>query len=399
MSTAAQKIIDESFEVLIKTYAPQPVVMDRGEGVYAWDTDGKKYVDCAAGIAVASLGHAHPAMLATINEQAGKIMALQASYASEPKLECAKLLTDNSCFDLVYFSNSGTEAVEAALKLARKWAYDNKSEQANEIIAFKNAFHGRTMGSASMTYKRDKQMFFAPYISDVPFAEFNDIESVKALVSEKTAAILIEPIQGEGGLIPSDKDFMLQLRALCDEHKIALIFDEIQVGMGRIGTLFAYEQFGVEPDIACIAKGMGSGFPVGAMLAKKEFGEAMVPGTHGTTYGGNPLATAVAATVIKELLKPGLLENAKKTGRFLKHGLKNLQIRSNKITDVRGMGMMVGIDTSIEIGTLLRAMQDHGLMATQAGEKTMRLTPPLIMTEAEAQEVLDIIEETLQEIQ
>jgi len=396
MSTT-QDIIDESTSLLMKTYAPQPVVMDRGEGVYAFDTDGKKYIDCAAGIAVASLGHAHPAILEAINAQAAKLMAVQASYATEPKLECAKLLIENSCFDLVYFSNSGTEAVEAALKLARKWAYDHKSEQANEIIAFNNGFHGRTMGSASMTYKRDKQPFFAPYISDVPFADFNDIESVKALVSEKTAAIIIEPVQGEGGIIPADPAFMKELRRLCDAQQIALIFDEIQCGMGRLGTLFAYERFGVEPDIICLAKGMGGGFPVGAMLAKREFGEAFVPGTHGTTCGGNPLATAVAATVIKELLKPGVLENANKVGRVLKHGLKNLQNHDDKITAVRSMGMMIGVDTTIEIKTLLRALQSHGLMATQAGAKTLRITPPLIMSEAEAQEVLGIIEKTLEE--
>ena len=398
MSDTAKNIINKSFERLVKTYAPQPVVLDRGAGVYAYDTDGKKYVDCAAGIAVASLGHAHPAMLKTINEQAAKLMAVQASYATEPKLECAELLTDHSCFDLVYFSNSGTESVEAALKLARKWAYDNKSEQANEIIAFKNSFHGRTMGSASMTYKRDKQPFFAPYISDVPFADFNDIESVKALVNDKTAAIIIEPVQGEGGLIPADEGFMKDLRALCDAENIALIFDEIQAGMGRLGTLFAYEQFGVEPDIACLAKGMGSGFPVGAMVAKRAFGDALVPGTHGTTYGGNPLATAVAATVIKELLKPELLENVKKVGGVLVDGLKDLQRSSNKITDVRGMGLMIGVDTTIDIKVLLSALQDHGMMATQAGDQTLRITPPLIMTEAEAKETLAIIEETLQNL-
>ncbi len=393
----AKKIIDDSFNVLVKTYAPQPVVLDHGKGVYAYDTDGKKYVDCAAGIAVASLGHAHPAMLKTINEQAAKLMAVQASYATLPKLECAKLLTDNSCFDLVYFSNSGTESVEAALKLVRKWAHDNKNPKANEIIAFKNSFHGRTMGSASMTYKRDKQHFFGPYISDVPFATFNDIESVKALVSDKTAAIILEPVQGEGGLIPADPQFLKDLRALCDQEKIVLIFDEIQSGMGRLGTLFAYERFGVEPDVACLAKGMGSGFPVGAMVAKKEFGDALVPGTHGTTYGGNPLATAVAATVIKELLKPELLENVNKVGTFFINGLKDMQRRTNKIEDVRGMGLMIGMDTTIEIEALLRSLQSHGLMATQAGEKTLRLTPPLIMSEAEAQEALNIIEQTLKD--
>jgi len=404
--------IDETFELLVHTYSPQPVIMDRGEGAYAYDTSGKKYVDCAAGIAVASLGHAHPAMLKTINEQAGRLMACQASYATKEKLEAAHNLIDNGCFDMVYFSNSGTEAVEAALKAARKWAYDNKGEACNEIIAFRKGFHGRTYGSASVTYKRDTQPFFAPYLEGVKFADFNDIESVLPLISEKTAAIIVEPVQGEGGVDPANPCFLGALRALCDEHKICLIFDEIQAGMGRLGTFYAYEAFSccgapdacdpakgvvVEPDIACIAKGMGGGFPVGAMVAKKGFGEALTVGTHGTTYGGNPLACAVAATVTGEILKPGFLDHVNAMSQLLMDGLKDIQRKSNKITAIRGVGLMIGVDTVIDIKVLLRALQDNGLMATQAGEKTLRLVPPLIISAEEVGEALGIIEKTLNE--
>ncbi|MCF8495065.1 MAG: aspartate aminotransferase family protein [Alphaproteobacteria bacterium] len=397
MTDSTQNIINETKNLLIETYAPQPVVLTHGEGAYVWDTDGKKYLDFAIGIAVASLGHAPQAVLKTINDQAAKMMICQASYATEPKLCAAKLLTENSCFDRVYFCNSGTESVEAALKCARKWAYDAKGEHCNEIIAFRNSFHGRTYGAASVTEKRMSQPYFGPYIPGVHFATFNDLDSVKALVSENTAAIIVEPIQGEGGLTPATQDFMKGLRALCDAHKIVFILDEVQAGSGRIGTLFAYPQFGIEPDIACVAKGLGAGFPVGAMLAKEEVGRAIVPGTHGTTFGGNPLACAVAATVLTEMLKKGFMENVQKVSAYFVEGLKKIQRDSNKITDIRGMGLMIGVDTTIEIKQFMRALQKNGLLTTQAGSKTLRLTPPLVITPAHAQEALDILEKTLRE--
>ncbi|MCB9982369.1 MAG: acetylornithine/succinylornithine family transaminase [Rhodospirillales bacterium] len=415
MSTDTQKIIDESFQYLMKTYSPQPVVMDHGKGAYAYDTSGKKYLDFAAGIAVASLGHAHPAVLKTINEQAARMITCQASYATKEKLHAAELLVKTSCFDLVYFSNSGTESVEAALKCARKWAYEEKGEECNEIIAFHNSFHGRTYGSASVTEKRHVQPFFGPYLPGVHFATFNDLDSVKALVSDKTAAIIIEPVQGEGGLTPAHPSFLRSLRALCDEHNICLIFDEVQTGFGRLGTLHAYQAFAccpdcqhgepnpanhqiIEPDIACWAKGMGSGFPVGAMAAKKKFGEAITVGTHGTTYGGNPLACAVAATVIEEMLKDGFMEHVHAVSNILFKGLNDIRRSSNKITDIRGKGLMLGVDTVFDIKKLLGALQSNGLMATQAGKATLRLTPPLILSEGEAKEALAVIEKTLSEM-
>lgn len=399
----AQDIIKQTEDILVNTYNAQPVVMDRGEGVYSYDTDGKKYIDFAAGIAVASLGHAHPKMLETLNTQAARLMTCQASYATKEKLEAAQILIDNSCFDLVYFSNSGTESVEASLKCARKWAYENKGKNCNEIIAFKNSFHGRTYGSASVTEKRNSQPFFAPYLDGVHFADFNDASSVRSLVNENTAAIIVEPVQGEGGLTPANPYFLADLRSICDKHNICLIFDEIQAGMGRLGTFFAYESFetsdGVtEPDIACLAKGMGGGFPVGAMVAKKKFGEAITVGTHGTTYGGNPLACAVATTVMSEILSDGFLEHANKVSAYLIDGLQQIQRASNKITEIRGKGLMIGIDTTFDIKELLSALQKNGLMATQAGKATLRLTPPLLIKMEEAQEALKIIDKTIREM-
>ncbi len=399
----ATDIIEQAGNVLLKNYKFQSIVMDHAKGCYAYDTEGKRYLDFAAGFAVASLGHAHPKMLKTIREQSEKLIICQASYVTKPKLEAAQILVDNSCFDTVYFSNSGTESVEAAMKCARKWAYDNKSENCNEIIAFKNAFHGRTYGSASITDKRKDQPYFAPYIEGVHFAEFNNVSSVNKLINQNTAAIIIEPVQGEGGLNPAAPVFLADLRKLCDEHNICLIFDEIQAGMGRIGTFFAYQSFetdaGVtEPDIVCLAKGMGSGFPVGAMVAKKEFGESLGAGTHGTTYGGNPLACAVAATVMSEILSDGFLENANKVSEHLLKGLRKIQSTYDNISEIRGRGLMIGLDTTLPIKELLLTLRDNGLMATQAGKSILRLTPPLIVSIENADEAIEIIDKTLKDM-
>ena len=395
-----KQIIDESFEHLVKTYAPQPAVMDYGEGVYAYDTDGKKYIDFAAGIAVASLGHNHPALTKTIAEQSKRLMAVQASYTTKEKHKAAKLLSETTGFDLIYFSNSGTESVEACLKCARKWAYEEKGEQATQIIAFRNSFHGRTYGSASVTEKRLSQPFFNPYIPDVDFAIFNDLESVKALASkEKTAAIIVEPVQGEGGLAAGEAEFLQGLRDLCDELNICLIFDEVQAGFGRLGTYNAYDAFGVKPDLAAWAKGMGSGFPVGAMGGREKFASAITVGTHGTTYGGNPLACAVVCTVVEEMQKPGFMENVQAVSKVLFDGLEEIKRNSNKITEIKGKGLMIGITTVFDIKDLLSTLQKNGFMATQAGKDTLRLTPPLTMNEDEAREGLEIIKKTLEEME
>lgn len=404
MSQNTEQIIHDSLEVLVPTYKSQPIVLDRGEGVRIWDVDGKEYLDFACAYAVASLGHAHPAVLKTLNEQASKLMTCQASYATQPKLDCANLLIERSPFDLVYFSNSGTESVECAFKMARKWSYDKKGEGHSQIISFRDAFHGRTMGAASLTEKRYTQPYFAPYIENIDFATFNDLDSVKAIASKKTAAIIVEPVQGEGGLNAGTPEFLHGLRALCDALDIALVYDEVQAGMGRMGTLFAFESFADAegnvpiPDIVCLAKGLGSGFPVGAVLAKREFGEAIQPGTHGTTYGGNPLATAVAHTVVSHLCQPQFLENVAKTSAYFKAGLEELQRQTNKITQIKGKGLMVGIDTSVDTNELILRLQKNGLLTTNAGKATLRMTPPLIATTSHMQEALDVLSETLKEM-
>lgn len=416
MSDKAQNVINDLFKILVKTYSPQPVVMDHGKGSYVWDTDGKKYLDFAIGIAVVSLGHTNSVVLNAITTQMQKLMMCQQSYATEPKLRAAKLLVENSCADLIYFCNSGTEAIEAAMKCARKWAHQEKGPHCTEIIAFRNSFHGRTYGAASITEKRHSQEFFNPYIPDCLFATFNDLESVKQLISEKTCAIFVEPVQGEGGLDPAHPCFLMGLRKLCDEHNIALVFDEVQAGMGRLGHFNAYDAFTccggdpacvngslsgtpkarpIEPDIICWAKGMGGGFPVGAMGGKAKFASAIEVGTHGTTYGGNPLACAVAAAVMEEMLKDGFMDHVQKISKILYDGLNEIKRSSNKITAIKGKGLMIGLDTVFDIKDLLNALQKNGLLATQAGKSTLRLTPPLTLSEDEAREALEILDKTI----
>ena len=300
------------------TYAVQPVVLESGSGCTVTDRDGKRYLDFAAGIAVASLGHAPEVVVKVMREQAEKLIVAPPSFATKPKVDCARLIVENSCFDQVFFTNSGTEAVEACLKTARKWAYDNKGPACNEIIAFHNSFHGRSYGAASLTEKCHTQPYFAPYVPGIHFADFNDIESVKKLVSVNTAAIFIEPVQGEGGIIPATPEFMKALRVLCDENRIVLVFDEVQTGFGRTGRLFGYQHMGVEPDIAAFAKGMGGGFPIGSMAAKKQYAAALTAGSHGSTYAGNPLATAVSGAVIREIVAAGFIERVQKTSAHFK---------------------------------------------------------------------------------
>ena len=398
MSSKTQDMIATAQELLITTYAVQPIALESGKGCYVTDTDGKRYLDFAAGIAVASLGHAHETMVKVIREQAEKLIVAPPSYTTAPKVDCARIIVENSCFDQVFFTNSGTEAVEACLKTARKWAHDNKGPACNEIISFRKSFHGRSYGAASLTEKRHVQPYFAPYLPGIHFADFNDIESVKKFVSANTAAIFIEPVQGEGGINPATPEFMKALRSLCDENRIVLVFDEIQTGWGRTGKLFAYEHMGVEPDIAAFAKGMGGGFPIGAMAAKKPYSQVLTVGSHGSTYAGNPLATAVSAAVMSEIVKPAFISHVQKTAAHLVTRLQEVQRRTNQISSIRGLGLLLGVDVTVDIKKLLRGLQGNGLLATQAGDATLRLTPPLIVSDKEVDESVAILEKTLKEL-
>ncbi|MFP4097290.1 MAG: aspartate aminotransferase family protein [Alphaproteobacteria bacterium] len=394
-TTDTQTIIDDAPSYMVRTANFPPMIMDHAKGVYCYDTHGREYLDFAGGIAVAALGHAHPKVLEALSQQAAKLMTVHPVHLSEPRYKAAKMLVEASCFDQVYFSNSGTESVEAALKCARKWAYDTKGAHCNHIISFRNSFHGRTYGAASVTEKRMAQPFFEPYIPNIDFAAFNDIESVEALISEKTAAVIVEPVQGESGVTPATPEFLHALRALCDEHNVCLIFDEIQTGLGRLGTLFAYQKYGVEPDIVAWAKGIGAGFPAGVMAAKASFGDALQPGTHGSTFGGNPLACAMIVCAFEEISQTHFLDNIGHVSNILFAGLERIKEESGYITAIRGHGLMIGIDTVFDIQKLNRALLEKGLIVTQAGQSTLRLVPPLVLSEDEARKGLEIIHETL----
>lgn len=386
-----ENYVARATDKIMPLYAIKDAILERGENCHVWDTEGRKYLDCIAGIAVVSVGHCNKRVIDAATDQMNKLWMCSGSYQTDPKVKCAELLTENCCGDQIFFTNSGAEAVEGALKLARKWAHLNKGPECKEVIAFENSFHGRTYGAVTCTYKSTKQPEFGPYLPGVHHAKFNDLDSVKSFITDKTCSIIVEPIQGEGGVLPATQEFMTGLRDLCDKHNILLISDEIQAGMGRIGTLYAHKAYDYEPDITCIAKGMGGGFPIGAFLAKKEIASVFSYGDHGTTYGGNALGTRIVYEVVSQIKQPEFLQNVTDTGNYLMKGLEKLKTDTNSIEEIRGKGLMIGIDTVYDIGKVLAELQKNGLLATQAGAKSVRITPPLTMERAEADEALDKI--------
>lgn len=388
--------LERANEILMNVYGFWPIQVTKGKGVYLYDTEGNKYLDFAAGIAVNALGYAHPAFTKAIKQQVDKIhMGL--GYIVDPnRLEAAETILAISEFDQVFFCSTGAEAVEGALKCARKYASEVKGPDCYEFIYMKNSFHGRTLGAVSVIGQEQYRKGFEPLLPGTYMAEFNNLESVKKLISRKTAAVIVEPVMGEGGIIPGTQEFIEGLRALCDEHDVALIFDEVQCGMGRTGNMFAYEHYNVVPDIICLAKGLGAGFPVGAFMGKYKFTSHITPGSHGSTYGGNPLATKVVTTVIKEMLKPGFLDNVDKVGQVLRDGLEDIARDSNMISNVRGMGMMIAADyNGGNVKDFVKKCLKSGLLVLSCGENALRLVPPLILTEKQAKEGLKILKKTL----
>lgn len=396
---ADSEFLDHANDILINVYGFWPVQFARGKGVYLYDTEKKKYLDFGAGIAVNMLGYGHPAYVKTIQKQVEKLHMGLCYVADEKRIEAAETLLAVSEFEQVFFCSTGAEAVEGALKTARKWGHETKGPDAHEVIYVKNSFHGRTMGALSVNGQRLYRDGFEPLLPGTHEAKFNDLESVSVLINQNTCAIIVEPVMGEGGIIPATQEFIEGLRALCDEHNIALIFDEVQCGMGRIGTIFAYEHYGVTPDLICLAKGLGAGFPVGAFMGKKKFTSHITNGSHGSTYGGNPLACAVVTMVVKELLKPDFLDNVNAVGTVLKEGLEKIARESNQISNVRGLGLMLAADyNGGKAKDFVKACLKNGLVILSCGENSLRLVPPLILTEKQAKEGLSIIKKTLDEI-
>lgn len=387
--------IQTAEQALLHTYNRYQVVLEEGNGVYLYDTDGKQYLDFAAGIAVCSLGYGHPVYKEALKKQIDLLMHTSNLFYSVPVAEAAKRLTDACQMDRVFFTNSGTEAIEGALKSARKYAYTKKSGK-YEVIAMNHSFHGRSMGALSVTGNEAYRVPFEPLVQGIKFAEFNDFDSVKNAVTERTCAIILEPVQGEGGIYPADKEFLQNIRELCDEKDILLIFDEIQCGMGRTGTMFAWQGYGVKPDILCMAKAIGNGVPVGAFAMTENVAtHSLVPGDHGTTYGGNPFVCAAVKTVLDIFEEEQILEHVKKVGTYLEKELDALQKRNPAILARRGKGLMQGLVLQNPVGDVIKEAMKQGLIVISASGNVLRLVPPLVIAEEHVDEMIVKLEKAL----
>ncbi len=381
-------------EYVMNTYIRFPLVFEKGDKMYVYDENGKKYLDFAAGIAVNSLGHNNEKLCHAISEQAKKLIHVSNLYWTNPQISLAKKIVENSCFSKVFFCNSGAESIEGALKLSRKYSKSKGNEDKDEVITMVNSFHGRTYGAVTATGQTKYQKGLTPLLPGIRHVPFNDFDALKEAVTDKTCAIFIEPLQGEGGIRPSSRDYLQKVRALCDERDICLVFDEIQCGVGRLGTLFAYQAFGVEPDMCVWAKGLAGGVPIGALMAKEEVAKGFAPGDHASTFGGNPLATAAGNVVMDELLG-GLLENVRETGSYLAQKLNGLKDKHDSIKEVRGLGLMQGIQLDIPVSGIISQCTDNGLLLVNAGDNIIRFVPALIVSKEDIDECINILDKAL----
>ena len=383
-------------ENIMNTYKRFPIVLVKGSGVKVWDVNGKEYLDFVAGIAVCNLGHSHPQVIATVKEQLENLTHVSNLYYTEPQAQLAKLLVDNSFADKVFFCNSGAEANEAAIKLVRKYAHENMGPDKFELITMKDSFHGRTMATITATGQEKFQFGFTPLLEGFTYVPFNDLQALEARISNKTCGIMVEPIQGEGGVNIPDTQYLARMREICDRHGILLIVDEVQTGMGRTGELFAYEHSGIKPDIMTLAKALGNGFPIGAMLATNKIAKAFIPGNHASTFGGNPLAMAAANATVKTMLQEGILEHCRKMGDYFLLQLKKLQQKHKIIKEVRGMGLMLAAQLNIESGDIVNECLQKGLLINSAGSKTLRFVPPLIITTQDVDQAIKVLDEVME---
>lgn len=397
MSAKMQSYIDEAEAALLHTYNRYQVVFDKGEGVYLYDMDGKKYLDFVSGIAVFALGYHNEAYNDALKGQIDKIIHTSNYYYNVPAIEAAKKLKKISGMDRVFFTNSGAEAVEGAIKTARKYAYLKDGKTDHEIIAMNHSFHGRTMGALSVTGNPHYREAFAPMIGNIRFADLNDFDSVMAQVTDKTCAILFETVQGEGGIYPATEEFMQKVRALCDERDILLILDEIQCGMGRTGTMFAWQRYGIRPDVMTTAKALGCGVPVGAFLMTEKVGaNSLVAGDHGTTYGGNPLACAAVSKVIDLFEEQDVLDNVNRVGAYLEKRLDELVTEFSCVEARRGVGLMQGLVFDRPVGDIITKAMERGLVLINAGTSIIRFVPPLVITQEHVDDMITILRESLE---
>ncbi len=390
MNAAEIRALDERY--VLATYARAPFVLERGEGAYLYDTEGRAYLDFVSGIAVNALGYGDPDVRRALHEQAERLIHVSNLYLTAPQAQLAQMLVERSFADKVFFCNSGTEAAEAALKFARKWAKVRFGPEKNEILAFSEGFHGRTMGALAVTPRPHYQDPFRPLVPGAKFATFNDLASAEALLDEKTCACIVEPVQGEGGVNLATTEFLRGLRQLCTERQVLLIFDEVQCGLGRTGTLWAHEFYGVQPDLMTLAKPLAGGLPMGATLLKEEVAETVAVGDHGSTFAANPLVCAVAQVVVNKISAPQFLEHVRRAGSYLEGRLLELQQRHGQIRQVRGRGLIWGLETDRDVTPLIQAGYEEGLITCKAGPRVLRLLPPLIVGQAELDRAVEILD-------
>jgi acetylornithine/N-succinyldiaminopimelate aminotransferase len=376
-----------------------PIVLVRGDGVRVWDGEGRAYLDFTGGIAVTALGHCHPKVVGTMREQAATLLHVSNLFYIPPQAHLAKLLCEHSFADRVFFSNSGAEANETAIKLARRWAKEHGASDRGDIISMRGGFHGRTLATVTATAQEKYHHGFEPLPAGFKYVPYNDLRAVERAIDSRTAAILVEPIQGEGGVNIPDDGYLPGLRKLCDEAGILLILDEIQTGMGRTGRLWCHEHAGVTPDIMTLAKALANGVPIGATLATEDVAQVFTPGSHGSTFGGNPFATAVGLTVFSTLVEERLPERAERMGRLLRDRLLAVKSRRPQVVkEVRGKGLLVGVDLAPAVAAVVSACRERGLLVLTAGDNTLRLAPPLIVDEASVERATEVIEQALQDV-
>jgi len=382
-------------KVIAKTYKRFPIVITKGKGCSLWDTEGKKYIDFVSGIAVCNLGHSHPKISEALSKQADILLHVSNLYYTEAQVELACKLTENSFADRVFFCNSGAEANEAAIKLARKYFKDKGEKERYRIVTMEKSFHGRTMATLSATGQDKIRKGFEPILEGFDYIPFNDIDALQKSIGSSTCAVLLEPIQGEGGVRCPDPDYLKAVRRLCDETEVLLIFDEIQTGMGRTGKFFAYEHFGIEPDIMTLAKALANGLPIGAMLAREEIAEAFGQGTHASTFGGTPIITAASIQVVKVLLEENLIHHCAKMGAYFKEKLSGLKAKHESIVDVRGMGLLLGMKLKIEGDTIVNSCMEKGFLINCIQGNILRFIPPLIVEKEEIDALVVCLDEIL----
>lgn len=391
------EIMERADQVIAKTYQRFPVVISKGSGCTLYDTEGRSYTDFVAGIAVCNLGHAHPAITRALTSQAQTLWHVSNLYYTMPQVELAAWLVNNSFADRVFFCNSGAEANEAAIKLARKYYNERGQNHRFRIITMEQSFHGRTMATLSATGQDKIKKGFDPILDGFDFVPFNDIAALRSKIGPDTCAVMLEPVQGEGGVRCPDSDYLKAVRQICDENGVLLIFDEIQTGMGRTGKLFAYQNFAVEPDIMTLAKALANGLPIGAMLAKEQVAAAFGPGTHASTFGGTPIVSAAALKVCQTLLEGGVVEQGRARSEYFREKLRRLKQRHDTIVDVRGLGLLLGIKLNFNAESIVTQCMRRGFFINCIQENILRFVPPLIIQEEEIDALVDCLDELLQE--